>query len=177
MYAMGVTAWVLICGQSMPKQLRRRPPRPDRWKDNTGGFGALSTELDSELVRLLDACLSDDSAQRPSAAEVRDRAGRVLLRGKHRAVFVMADGKVFELHGSNPRVNLRHPSFGKLSIVYDDLDFRVADVNGEIWANNIEVSIDTSLPECCVLAFGGPERPANQRSFITMDVSHPEVVL
>ena len=176
-YAMGVTAWVLVCGQSIPKQLRKRPPRPDKWKTTTGGFSALSTELDDELVRLLDACLSDNPVLRPSVAEVRDRAGRVLLRGKHRAAFVMADGKVFELHSSNPRVNLRHPSFGRLTIAYDGLDFRVAQVDGDIWANNIEVSIETSLPECCVIAFGGPEHPAGQRSFITMDVSHPEVVL
>ena len=176
-YAMGVTVLVLICGKAIPGWLRKRPPKPDKWKATTGGFGALSIDLDGELVRLLDACLSDDRKLRPSVAEVRDRSGRVLLRGKHRAAFVMANGRAFELHSSNTRVSLRHPSFGKLSIVYDGLDFRVASVEGDIWANNIKVSIDTSLPDCCVIAFGGPERPASQRSFVTMDVSHPEVVL
>ena len=176
-YAMGVTALALICGQSMPGWLRKRPPKPDKWKAATGGFGALSVDLDGELVRLLDACLSDDRRLRPSVAEVRDRSGRVLLRDRHRAAFVMADGNVFELHSGNPRVNLRHPSFGRLSIVYDGLDFRVAHVEGDIWANNMEVSIDTFLPDCCVIAFGGPDRRASQRSFVTMDVSHPEVVL
>lgn len=176
-YAMGVTALVLVCGKSMPGWLRKRPPQPDKWKATTGGFGALPVDLDRQLVRLLDACLSDDRRLRPSVEEIRDRCGRILLRGRHRAAFVMANGKVFELHSGNTRVNLRHPTFGKLSIVYDDLDFRVADVEGDIWANNIEVSMDTSLPDCCVIAFGGPELPAVQRSFVTMDVSHPEVVL
>ena len=176
-YAMGVMALVLVCGKSIPGWLRKRPPRADKWKATTGGFGALPIDLDDQLVRLLDACLSDDRRLRPSVAEVRNRCGRVLLRGKHRAVFVMANGDVFELHSGNPRVNLRHPTFGKLSIVYDDFDFRVADVEGDIWANNIEASMDTSFPDCCVIAFGGPELPAGQRSFVTMDVSHPEVVL
>ena len=84
---------------------------------------------------------------------------------------------MFELHSGNPRVNLQHPSFGRLSIVYDGLDFRVAHVEGDIWANNMEVSIDAVLPDCCVIAFGGPDHRAGQRSFVTMDVSHPEVVL
>ena len=174
---MGITAWVLICGKSIPGQLLMRPPNPDEWKTTTGGFGALFTDLDDQLTRLLDASLSVDPGKRPSVAEVRDRAGRVLLRGKHRAVFVMENGNVFELHSGNPRVNLQHPTFGKLSIVYDGLDFRGADVDGDIWVNNIKVSTETSLPECSVIAFGGPERRANQRAFITMDVSHPEVVL
>ena len=176
-YAMGVTALVLICGRSIPGWLRKRPPKPEKWKADTGGFGTLAIDVDDDLVRLLNACLSDDPKLRPSVAEVRDRSGRVLLRGRHRAAFVMANGDVFELHKGNPRVNLQHPSFGRLSIVYDGLDFRVAHVDGDIWANNIKVSTDTSLPDCCVIAFGGPERPAGQRSFVTMDVSHPEVVL
>lgn len=176
-YAMGVTALVLIRGKSLPGWLRKRPPKPEKWKATTGGFGALSKDLDGELVRILDACLSDDHRVRPSAAEVRDRAARVLLHGKHRAAFVMANGDVFELHSGNKRVSLQHQIFGKLSIVYDGLDFRVSDVAGDVWANNIEVSLGTSLPDCCVIAFGGPERRANQRSFVTMDVSHPEVVL
>ena len=175
-YAMGVTAHALICGKPLPDELRQAPPRPDQWKTNSGGFGAFASELDEELVRLLDACLSHDPRARPNAAQVRDRAKRVLLRGKHRAFFVMA-GQTFELHRDKPQVNLRHPSFGSLAIAYDGLQFKVANVDGEVWANNIEVSMSTPLPESCVIAFGSPQRPAGLRTFVTMDVSHPEVVL
>ena len=175
-YAMGVTALALVSGKSLPRELRRRPPTPNKWKTFTGGFRALAPKLDNELVRLLDACLSRDPDNRPAVWQVRDRAERVMLRGRHRAAFVMRD-QVFELNVDKPRVNLQLPSLGSVSIEYDGLEFKVTHVDGEVWVNNIEMSDGVGLPECCVIAFGGPHRPARERTFVTMDVSHPEVVL
>ena len=63
----------------------------------------------------------------------------MLLRGRHRAAFVMRD-KVFELNADNRRVNLQHPSLGSVSIAYDGLEFKVMHVAGEVWVNNIEIS-------------------------------------
>ncbi|MCY4012743.1 MAG: serine/threonine-protein kinase [Gammaproteobacteria bacterium] len=175
-YAMGVTALAVVAGHLLPTPLLKRPPKPKKWKATTGGFGALLPQLDQTLVGLLDACLNEDPAKRPSARKVRDRAERMMLRGKHRAVFVM-NRRRFELHAGNRRVDLRHPSLGTLSIAYDGLEFKVRKVDGEIWANNMPVSKGTPLPESCVLAFGAPTRPPRERTFVTMDVSHPEVVL
>ena len=174
-FAMGVTALALVCGHPLPAHLLKKPPKPKKWKATTGGFSAFLPKLDRELVRLLDSCLDHDPDKRPSVRKVRDRAQRVILRGKHRAVFVM-NGRIFELQADKPRVNLRH-TLGAVTIAYDGLEFKVRQVDGEIWANNIEVSKGTSLPESCVLAFGAPHRPAKERIFVTMDVSHPEVVL
>ena len=176
-YAMAIVAWGLLHGSAIPPQLRRRPPRADDWKATTGGFAAVGGAMDAGLVHLLDACLSDDPEERPNISQVRDRAKRILLQDTHRALFVMNNDQTFELHNKNPRVRISHPSLGKLSIAYDGLAFTVRAVEGEIWANNIELSKGSALPDCCVLAFGERELPASRRTFVTMDVSHPEVVL
>ena len=73
-YAMGVTALALICGQSLPAQLLKRPPKPKKWNATTGGFRAVAPQLDRKLVRLLDACLSDvpeEEAQRTEGSRPR----------------------------------------------------------------------------------------------------------
>ena len=52
----------------------------------------------------------------------------------------------------------------------------LTDVSGEVWVNNLEAQKAMRLPGGCVLAFGDPSR-GNARSFMTFDISHPEVVL
>jgi serine/threonine-protein kinase len=54
---------------------------------------------------------------------------------------------------------------------------RADTVTGEVWVNNTQVTTGTILPKGCVIALGGPARKASDRVFVTMDVSHPEVVL
>jgi len=175
-YALGVCAWALLHGETLPDALAARPPCLGKWFFQGGGFAAAGTGLDAELIALLDACLSENPAQRPTAAAISRRAGQLLLRGKHRAIFVIG-GKTFELHQGNPRVKLQHPTLGSLTVAYDGLDFRASGVAGEIWVNNMTIAPGQPLPHCCVIAFGGTKLPASSRSFITMDVSHPEVVL
>src|SRR5207248_1842301 len=169
-------AWALLHGETLPDALAARPPCLGKWFFQGGGFAAAGTGLDAELIALLDACLSENPAQRPTAAAISRRAGQLLLRGKHRAIFVIG-GKTFELHQGNPRVKLQHPTLGSLTVAYDGLDFRASGVAGEIWVNNMTIAPGQPLPHCCVIAFGGTKLPASSRSFITMDVSHPEVVL
>ena len=177
-YALGVTAYALLKGSDLPADLRGRPPRADAWKSASGGFAGLNTGMDSELVRLLDACLEEDPSKRPTASEISGRAQRMLLHGKHRALFATEDGRRFEVHAGRPRVALKHPaSLGQVTIAYDNLDFKVVEVDGEVWANNMQVTRGMRLPACCVIALGGPNRRASDRMFVTMDESQPEVVL
>ncbi len=173
-YALGVTAWALVHGKKLPEDLALKPPRPDMWKATSGGFGTLPG-LDAELAHLLNACLEVSPSDRPTAAQVARRTARLLLHGKHRALFVGAK-KPFELAVTNPRVGLKD-SRGSMIIEYDGLDFQATSVTGEVWVNNIQLVVGTTLPYCCVIALGGPHRRPRDRVFITMDVSHPEVVL
>jgi serine/threonine-protein kinase len=163
-YALAVTAYALLRGPNLPQELLARPPRPSSWLAVGGGFAGLSLPLDMQLVQLLDACLSETPDLRPTARELALRAERVLLRGKHRALFAYQGGRTFELHAAQPKVTLQHPSVGTVSIGYDNLDFRVVAVSGEAWANNMRLTQGALLPGSCVIALGGPERPASQRS-------------
>jgi len=174
-YSLGVLAWALLHGPDLPSPLSEVPPRPDVWKAD-GGFTGLGG-LDATLRELLNGCVSGDPTDRPAAAEVSNRAGRVLLRGKHRALFTDENGRRFELDASKPRITVEHASLGSLVVEYDGLDVRVAVMSGEVWINNMRLAQGEVLPNSCVIALGGPSRPANSRIFITMDVSHPEVVL
>lgn len=177
-YALAVTAYALLCGATLPAELLGHPPPSDAWKTAGGGFNGLGTSLDPEIVRLLDASLCEDPALRPTAVEVRLRAARLLLRGRHRALFTSEAGTTFELHAGKPKVTLQHPSsLGTVTIGYDHLDFRVITVAGEVWVNNMQLAAGALLPDCCVIGLGGPHRRASERVFMTMDLSHPEVVL
>ncbi len=172
-YALGVTAWALLHGKKLSKDLMADPPRPNQWKAASGGFAALP--LDAELARLLDASVAPVPSDRPTAAELSSRVARVLLYNKHRALFLGA-AQPFELNASNPRVTLTDPR-GSLTVEYDGLDFRATSVTGEVWVNNMRLTPRATLCGCCVVALGAPSLRASDRVFITMDVSHPEVVL
>jgi len=172
-YALGVTAWALLHGEDLPKELRSEPPQPDVWKERSEGF--LSLQLDPELAQLLNDCVSSLPTDRPAAAQVRDRAARLILKDRHRAL-VLGTAQPFELHAGNRLVRVSH-TLGNLTIEYDGLDFRATSVSGEVWVNNMRMEAGAVISGCRVIALGSPTRRASQRIFLTMDVSHPEVVL
>lgn len=174
-YALGVTAWTLLHGAKLPADLAARPPRPGQWKTRGGSLGVPAGKVDSVLLNLLEACISDSPNARPTAGKISERASQVLLRGQHRALFVDEAGNPFELHVGKPPVTLRG-SYGQVSIEYTGLDFRVTALAGEVWVNNSRVVIGSMMPKGCVIVLGDPERGVSRMS-ITMDVAHPEVVL
>ena len=176
MYALGVTAWTLLFGPKLPEALTRHPPQPDAWKLAGGGFPVPSGSMDPELISLLSACISDSPSSRPTAGMVAERAGRVLLQGQHRALFVNVEGRTYELDATNQTVRLKG-THGTLVVRYDGFEFRADSLSGEVWVNNANIAMGEILPNGCVIALGGPARRASDRVFVTMDVSHPEVVL
>ena len=174
-YALGVVAWALLNGERLPQELRVVPPRPDEWTSAGGGFVALDSGLDDVLMTLLDAAVSSVPGQRPLARAIADRAGRVLLRGKHRAVLVNRKGQAYKFETGTQSATVRN-SFASATIHYDLMDFRLVKVSGEVWINNLKGRTGMRLPDGCVLTLGDPVRGIS-RSFLPFDVSHPEVVL
>lgn len=175
-YALGVTAWALLHGARLPAELQNLPPRPEVWKANGGGFSVAQGVVDAELLSLLLACISEDPDGRPTAAAVAERGGRVLLRGRHRALFVDEMGRAIELEAGKSTAKLTG-SHGTVTIKYDGLDFRATEVTGEVSMNNMEVVVGSTFPKGCVIALGNPTRRTKDRLFVTMDISQPEVVL
>ena len=174
-YALGVTAWAFLRGRRLPDELRVLPPDPEAWKVSGGGFVPLNTGIDRELMALLDAAVSTDPRKRPSARKIADRAGRVLSREKHRGTLVREDGTRYELSTLSKGASTKS-RYGSAVVSYDSMDFVLTDVSGEVWVNNRKAQKKEKLPGGCVLAFGDPSR-GRARSFMTFDISHPEVVL
>ena len=174
-YALGVTAWAFLRGRPLPDTLRVLPPDPEAWKASGGGFVALNTGIDRELMALLDAAVSTDPRKRPNARKIADRAGRVLSREKHRGTLVRKDGTRYELSTLSKSASTKS-KYGSAVVSYDSMDFVLTDVSGEVWVNNLKAQKKMKLPGGCVLAFGDPSR-GGARSFMTFDISHPEVVL
>lgn len=169
-YAFGISALYFASG-SLPPELRAMPPTPGE----SSYFAGLPHELAPEIIDVLDACLAFDPNDRPLMSEVRDLLARRLLSGKHQAL-VVYDGKSTYLNAQRPTVNLKVDGVGQASIKYDGLDFTVPSAEGEVFVNNQALAAGASLPGSCVIAFGAPERGGDRR-YITVDVSHPEVVL
>lgn len=171
-YALAVTALALVLGTPLPADLSIQPPHPEAWVANDG-FETILPGMDSSLVRVLDLCLDPNPQNRPSAKAIFERTERVMLREQHRAWFATEDGGTFELNAQKRAVKLRHPSgTSALTIAYDGLDFRLVDVIGDVRVNNIVVEKGATLSGSHVISLG-----TTNRKHVTMDVSHPEVVL
>ncbi|QHE84898.1 hypothetical protein [Hydrogenophaga sp. BPS33] len=98
------------------------------------------------------------------------------VNSKHRAL-VVYQSRASVLSAANRSVNLAFGAIGALSIRYDGLTFLVDSASGEVAINNQTVAAGSVLPGACVVALGAAQRRANERRFITFDISHPEIVL
>ncbi len=170
-YAFGATAWGLAT-HDFPADLVKAPPRlPVAGMD----FAKLPVKLPASVSDLLNRCLSITPADRPEMSIVRDTISKHLLHGTHRAL-VVSGGRTYDFHGSGKSVEFGIAGLGKLTITYDGLDFTATNVEGEVFVNNMAITVGHQFVGSCVIALGGPAR-GNQRAYVTFDVSHPEVLL
>lgn len=166
-YAFGVMALTLI-DPAIPGELRERPPKPFP----TGTLAGLLTGVPTDVVAILERCLSHISEQRPSIDAVEAILRRHLLPNRHRALLVLG-GKTHEINATTPNVTVKSGDVGVIGISYDGLRFTVSSLSGSVFVNNTIINIGEELPGCCVIAFGPRE---SARRFCTFDVSNPEVM-
>ena len=170
-YAFGATALFLATG-GLPHEMMEQPPRINP----AGYFQGLSLAVAAEVAALLNASLDGDPASRPAMRQIRDALARHILFDKHRAL-VVHQSRASVLSASNRSVKLAFGTIGSIEIKYDGLAFLVASVSGEVHINNQPALQGSSMPGACVVALGAAHRRANERRFITFDISHPEIVL
>ena len=170
-YAFGATALFLGSG-GLPQELLAVPPatRP------TPCFSALPIGLAPDVAAALDACLAHAPGDRPPMSYVRDLLARHILHDRHQALVVF-NGKELRLNSTTRYVDLNLPTVGQIRIGYDGLDFSVVSISGEVLINNRAVAAGAVIPGSCVVALGGSHRRSTERTFITFDLSHPEIVL
>jgi len=128
------------------------------------------------LISIFEKCLSVEPNKRPTIMEIRDELGRYLLFNKHQAVAVMS-GKTYIFNKDSTKASISLPSIGSFEIHYNGLEFKLENVIGEVSVNNIPAKSNMKIPGSCVVALGNSNRHYTERSFITFDVSNPEVTL
>lgn len=165
-YAFAVTALALL-NATPPQAILERPPVPVQ----AGALAGLAPSLPVDVIAVLEQCLSYRPADRPSIGQVEAVLRVHLLRDKHRALLVMG-GDIHELNAASKKVTLTYGTIGSISIGYDGFRFSVVALSGVVSANNESIGVGMELPGCCVITFGR----APVRSFVTFDVSNPEVM-
>jgi serine/threonine protein kinase len=167
-YAFGVVAWCLATKANLPRQLRAVPPA------KPPSIETVMSTLPTDIVGIIDSTLSANPADRPAMDSVRSFLERRLLHGKHRAVFCFR-GAITELSIPGKSIVARVGS-DSITILYDGLSFRVTAIGGDVFVNNTRVEVDDQMPHSCVITLGHGSLGYN-RTFVTMDMSHPEVLL
>jgi serine/threonine protein kinase len=170
-YAFGATAVKMLFGK-LPPELRKLPPT---LPCHAADFGKHPIALPKPIADTLNACLTPNPDDRPPMKVVRDTLAAHLLRNQHRATVVLGN-TVHTLDSKNPAANITAGSLGSVQLKYDGLHFIVSGLSGTVTINNIPVKVDQALPGACVITLGDPSVGWN-RKYVTVNVSHPEVVL
>ncbi|WP_047733815.1 serine/threonine-protein kinase [Vibrio parahaemolyticus] len=169
-YAFGAIALYFATG-NLPKVLTMCPPQPLP----DGVFSSTMFNNYPLLIPLLEACFDHDAERRPSMVKMRDEIGKYLLVDKHQAITVF-NGKPHILNSASRKASIKYEPIASCSLQYDGLEFKITDVQGEIFINNMFISETTVLQGACVIALGDQSRKGS-RKFVTFDVSNPEVTL
>jgi len=168
-YAFAATLLAVVLG-TLPKEMKQIPPKlPCPQAD----FSKLGINIPADIALLLNKCLEKESSARPTMAAVAALIGQFLLHNQHRALLVSHAGTAV-LDKSNPVVQLSVKGQGSLKISYTGFQFKVSDVTGNVSINNMLTGEGYILPGSCVIVLGAV---APLRTFVTVDVSHPEVSL
>ncbi len=171
-YAFGATALYMAKG-SLPDAMRKQqPPNAEAWV-NGGGFGTLALNIPSNLHPLLDATLATDANARPDMKTIRHTIERRLVRGQHRGLLVHRGNKAVVDDQNRTATVARPDGSVSLTIEYSGTTFRVSAVTGAAFVNNTPATVRMVIPSSCVITLG----TGNDREFITLDLSRPEVVL
>lgn len=164
-YAFGVTCFALLTNNVLDNLAERPPTQPSLTE-----FSAPFSTLPQEIPQILHSCLETNKLDRPTMKNISGLLEKQLLKGKHRATVVL-NGVVHVLDKRNRTITL-NATIGSLSIEYNDLEFIVTQVSGDVFINNTSVRVGEVVPGCCVLTFG----TGGGRTFVTFDVSNPEVM-
>jgi eukaryotic-like serine/threonine-protein kinase len=168
-YAFGSVA-IAISDIKFPNELQRIPPQP-----LPDGFINSLPFLPAELAPIITSCLDFNPDNRPSMIRVRNEIERYLLKDKHQALAVH-NNKSYVFNTEKRSVSLDVPNIGSLTINYDGLRFYISQVTGEVFINNQSVFIEQEIPKSSVITLGESYR-GSSRTYITFDISNPEVVL
>lgn len=169
-YALGAIAWWLSDGD-LPAALKENPPQSS---NPVPSIGTAKITLPSEVVSIIDKCLSVNPTSRPTASDVCRCLAKHLLHGKHRGLATF-NGTTHSLSKVGQHIDLNSKTLGGLRIKYDGFEFICENVTGSVFVNAKPLVNRSKLPGSCVITLGGPEK-GRDRIYVTFDISHPEVM-
>jgi len=171
-YAFGATA-LYLATQDLPTELKGSfPPLPIP----SNSFECDLLKPYPQLVKLFEQCLLHDPKARPTMSKVRDEIAKYLLFDKHQALAVI-NGQPHIINKDRRNAKLGLGKIGSFELSYNGLNFSLNNVSGEVYVNNMHVTGDIEIPSACVVGIGAANRHYTERSFVTFDVSNPEVAL
>lgn len=160
-YSFGACFSLLITGQ----RHNYNPYRPNCLK---AGFHLFNLDYHPELIQALNNSLATDPSKRPSALELKILFHNELVKDKHSGLIAF-ENQTYPLNKDNRIVNLKINKC-QATIYYDGFSFKMNNVAGNIYCNNIKIYEGMILPQACVFTM-----PLN--TYISFSSSHPEVVL
>jgi serine/threonine protein kinase len=166
-YAFGVSALALV-STAVPAALQERPPQPVSRQD----AAAILAGLPDHLIDLIVSCLAANPADRPAMAAVAAAMEKHLLYKRHRAIAVI-NNQPNTLDAASSSIAMKVGSDRAMTVRYDGHGFVVSEVTGPVYLNNMAAKAGTLIPGCCVITFGNV---SGQRTFVTFDISNPEVI-
>jgi serine/threonine protein kinase len=170
-FAFAATLLVMVLGKP-PACLSAQPPE---LPSDEADFASVPFTLPDEISDMLNRCLDSNPANRPAMGDVANVFALHLLRDEHRALLVSGNN-TYWIDRAKPKVRIAVSGRGTLSITYDGLRFVVSEISGDVAINNLAISNGDCLPGSCVIVLGAAAL-GTRRTMITVDVSHPEVVL
>lgn len=170
-YAFGATALFLATGNLPPEVLKAygAPVPNDLFKN-------LPIAISSEIEKLLQSTLSHSPEDRPNMVTIKEALEKHILYNRHQALVVHREKSTY-LNHKKSSITLAVENVGSIDVHYDGMNFVITRAEGEVFINNTHVVSGSTIPTSCVLAIGGSHRKNWERSFITFDLSHPEINL
>lgn len=170
-YAFGAIALFLLTND-LPNELKSIPPAPLR----EDAFDNTLLDPYPLIKKYLVKCLSNAPDDRPKIKEVHEQLTKFLLYNEHQALAV-AGVKSHVINKNKKKVSVKSDNIGAFAIEYDGFEFRLVNPQGEVFLNNSKVTGTVALPGSCVVALGSSHRSYHERSYVTFDISNPEVSL
>ncbi|WP_205957129.1 serine/threonine-protein kinase [Pantoea stewartii] len=165
-YAFGVLAIDLL-GLNRPDELNYFPP------SEVMTFPALYSALPRTIADIIMACISIDKDKRPSMHDVKKSLEKILLQDKHNALIVMK-GQQHKISSNSRKANITWGGSSSMTINYDGFSFLIESINGLAKVNNIRIVPGKILEGCSVITLERTDSPV--RTFVTFDISNPEVM-
>jgi len=169
-YSIGVIAHQLMSDGAMANAFLQRPPDPE----SAGISFEKLTGSGKRITKVLEACLATNPATRPEAAEIRDALATEIVRDRHRAI--MVNGGVQYVVDSSHRAVKVESLGNEITVEYTGTRFMVRAVAGDVYVNNRSMNVGDRLSGAMVITLGATAMKA-VRTFISFDISHPEILV